>query len=216
MRKERVAAYFDGFNLYHAIADLNKPHLKWVDLRRLSRHLIKPKSQTLVAVRYFSAYANHYSGTPQVGRLQRHREYVSALEAKGIDCHMGNFAERFWKYSGRGYQAKWRRREEKQTDVGIAVHVVRDAFRDVFDRALIISLDTDMLPIFRLMSHEFPGKPAICVAPPKRSHHRTLQQAAFGIANIKESQIERSLFAARVRKAGVVVARRPAEYAPPY
>ena len=27
----RVACYIDGFNLYHAIDDLDKPHLKWLE-----------------------------------------------------------------------------------------------------------------------------------------------------------------------------------------
>jgi hypothetical protein len=34
-----VIAYIDGFNLYHAIDDLEKPHLKWLDLNALSKRL---------------------------------------------------------------------------------------------------------------------------------------------------------------------------------
>ncbi len=215
MAKERVAAYFDGFNLYHAIHDLKKPHLKWVDLWRLSKQLIHQNSQQIVAVRYFSAYANHYSGTPQVDKLQRHREYVKALESKGVECHMGNFAQRYWNYYGRGYQAKWRRREEKQTDVGLAAYALRDGFRGVYDRALIVSLDTDMIPLFKLIQVEFPQKVAVCVAPPSRPHHRSLQQIAGALNVIKESQIEKSLLAKDVRKKGAIVARRPKEYQPP-
>jgi hypothetical protein len=30
----RVIVHIDGFNLYHAIDDLRKPWLKWLDLRR--------------------------------------------------------------------------------------------------------------------------------------------------------------------------------------
>ena len=81
MPKERVAAYYDGFNLYHAIDDLQQPHLKWVDLQKLARQIIRPQSQQIVAVRYFSAPANHYSNTPLYEKLLRHREYVRALEA---------------------------------------------------------------------------------------------------------------------------------------
>jgi hypothetical protein len=52
----RVACYIDGFNLYHAIADLGKPHLKWVDLFALAQSLCRAE-ETLVKVAYFSAYA---------------------------------------------------------------------------------------------------------------------------------------------------------------
>ncbi|MEA2783580.1 MAG: hypothetical protein QOK29_5139 [Rhodospirillaceae bacterium] len=54
MRK--VVAYIDGFNLYHAIDDLRKPYLKWLDLHALARSICG-NDETLVGVKYFSAYA---------------------------------------------------------------------------------------------------------------------------------------------------------------
>lgn len=217
MSKERVAVYIDGFNLYHAIDNLGKPHLKWVNIRKLSKLLIKPKSQTLTVVRYFSAFGNHFSGTTKVYRLTRHREYVKALTAKGVDVQLGNFAKRDMHYGDKGgrYKAKWCRHEEKQTDVGIAVHLIHDAHCDVFDRALIVSLDTDMLPAFRIMQTAFPHKPVVCVAPPNRPHHREIQNLGIGLENIKASQVEKALFGPRVVKDGACVARRPKAYDPP-
>jgi hypothetical protein len=35
--EERVVAFVDGFNLYHALHGLEKPYLKWVDLMTLVR-----------------------------------------------------------------------------------------------------------------------------------------------------------------------------------
>jgi hypothetical protein len=32
----RVIVYIDGFNLYHAIDDLRKPWLKWLDLQAMA------------------------------------------------------------------------------------------------------------------------------------------------------------------------------------
>ncbi|MBM0169660.1 NYN domain-containing protein [Altererythrobacter sp. C41] len=216
MGRERVAVYIDGFNLYHAIDELDKPHLKWVNVRKLAALLLKPKTQQLVAVRYFSALGNHFSGTPKVHRLIRHREYIRALEAKGVDVRLGNFAKRDLMYAGGPrYRAKWRRYEEKQTDVGIAVHLVHDAHCGLFDRALVVSLDTDMVPAFRIMKEAFPEKPVVCVAPPRRSHHRDIQILGVELENIKVSQLEKALFGARVISKGNCVARRPSAYCPP-
>lgn len=216
MARERVAVYIDGFNLYHAIDNLGKPHLKWVNICKLAQLLLKPKTQQLVAVRYFSALGNHFSGTPKVHRLVRHREYIKALEAKGVVVHLGNFAKRDLMYtSSPRYRAKWRRYEEKQTDVGIAVHLVHDAHSDAFDRALVVSLDTDMVPAFKIMQEAFPNKPVVCVAPPSRPHHRDIQLLGIDLDNIKVSQIEKALFGPRVVKGGVCVARRPGAYRPP-
>ena len=215
--RERIAVYVDGFNLYHAIDNLDKPHLKWLNICKLAQLLIKPKTQTLTAIRYFSALGNHFSGTNKVHRLVRHREYIKALQAKGVDVHLGNFAKRDMHYGdGNGrYRAKWRRYEEKQTDVGIAVHLINDAHKNVFDRALIVSLDTDMLPAFRIMQTEFPAIPIVCVAPPNRAHHREIQNLGIEVANIKESQLEKALLGARVIANGRCVAKRPSAYRPP-
>lgn len=66
----RVIVYVDGFNLYHAIDDLKRPHLKWLDLRALAESLLR-KDETLKSVKYFSAYA-----TWMPDRYARHRDYA--------------------------------------------------------------------------------------------------------------------------------------------
>ena len=214
MPKERVAVYVDGFNLYHAIADLKKPYLKWLNLKRLSELLVQRKSQRVVKIAYFSAVAYYYQNTEHEGRIRRHEAYLRALQAKGVECHLGNFAKRDHHYKGKGYRARWQRREEKQTDVAIGVHVTRDAFRDCFDRALIVSVDTDMLPLFRVLKAEFPEKQFITVAPPARAHHRDLLLLANGHMVIKRSQVEKSLFGSRVVSKGKTVSYRPLSYRP--
>lgn len=211
---ERVGVYFDGFNLYHALRGLKDPHLKWVNLQKLSKLLIKSKSQQIVHVKYFSAFANHLGKTSKADSLSRHRAYVSALQAKGVQCIMGNFAKRDRQFNGVGYRARWRRFEEKQTDVGIAVHLISDAYRDLIDHAYLVSLDTDMLPAFEMFKQQFPNKNITCVAPPSRQHHGSIQ-AIVPVMTIKRSQIEKALFGARIVKDGTVVATRPAVYKPP-
>ena len=128
---------------------------------------------------------------------------------------MGNFAKRDHRYKGKGYKAVWQRREEKQTDVAISVNVTMDAYEDIFDRALIVYLDTDMLPIFKNLKLRFPLKKLITVAPPSRAHHRDLLREAHGHLVIKRSQLEKSLFGARIVKGGKLIAIRPSSYFPP-
>ena len=212
MPKERVAVYFDGFNLYHAISELDVPHLKWVNLQRLSNLLIKKNTQEVVKVAYFSAIATYFQNTEFESRIRRHEAYIRSLEAKGVECHLGNFAKRDLFFRGKGYRAKWQRREEKQTDVAIGVHVTRDACFDIYDRALIVSCDTDMLPLFRIIKKDFAQKTLITVAPPGRTHHRDLLNLADGHLVIKRSQVERALFGAKVVSRGKVVAYRPNSY----
>lgn len=216
MRQERVAIYIDGFNLYHALCGLKADHLKWVNLQKLGQLLIRPKSQTLVGVRYFSAYAEFLKGTEKESSLHRHKAFIAALEAKGVEFIEGNFARRKWDYrGGRRYRATWRRHEEKQTDVAIAARVVRDAFRDEFDAAMVVSNDSDMVPVFKTVRAEFPEKRLITVSPPGRDHNPALIAEATDHQRINRSQIEKALFGPRVIKGGQIVAYRPRAYAPP-
>ncbi len=59
MTQFRVISFIDGFNLYHAISSLHRPELKWVDVRTLSKAFLRPVSENLLNVFYFSAYADH-------------------------------------------------------------------------------------------------------------------------------------------------------------
>lgn len=76
----RIIAYVDGFNLYHAIHDLSRPALKWLDLWALTASLAR-QGETVTEVNYFSAYA-----TWRPDAHQRHIEYVKALEQAGVKC----------------------------------------------------------------------------------------------------------------------------------
>lgn len=215
MPKERVAVYFDGFNLYHAIEDLHQPYLKWVNLWGLSRHLIKEKQQMIVRVIYCSAYATHFTNTVHHDKLTRHKSYCAALESKNVKCCMGKFAKRDLRYAGTRYKAIWRRREEKQTDVRIAISILEDAYDNLYDAAYIVSGDSDLVPCFESVRNRYPHKRLITVAPPSRKHNDELLALAHENVSIKASQLEKSLFGAVVRKNGVIISRRPAIYKPP-
>lgn len=214
MPRERVAVYVDGFNLYHALDDLQDPRLKWLNLKRLADLLVSRRSQQVVLVRYFTAFANHFAPTSERDKLLRHRAYVAALAAKGVQVHLGTFAKRDRYFSGRGYKARWRRYEEKQTDVAIGVRLLDDAYQDRFDRALVVGVDSDLVPAFAAVRAAFPQKSLVSVAPPKRAHHRDIQSVATDTVVIKVSQVEKALFGERVVSGGRVVARRPAAYRP--
>ena len=79
MDVERVACFIDGFNLYHAIARLGRPHLKWLDLPRLMQRYVHAASQRIDAIYYFSAYADWLPAA-----RRRHGAYVAALGARGV------------------------------------------------------------------------------------------------------------------------------------
>src|SRR5712664_3864467 len=156
----RVACYVDGFNLYHSIADLQKPHLKWLDLEALALSLCRT-GEDLVKVAYFSAYA-----TWLPDQYGRHREYVAALKSRDVDCQMARFSEQQAKCRKCG--ATWKRHEEKETDVHFSLTFLEDAIDDVFDRAIVISADSDHIPAIRKIKSRLPRKQLFAATPPER------------------------------------------------
>lgn len=205
----RVACYIDGFNLYHAIAGLGKPHLKWVDLFALAQSLCRAE-ETLVKVAYFSAYA-----TWLPAKYARHREYVAALKLRGVECHMSRFSEQQARCNECG--AKWKRHEEKETDVHFSLTFLEDAFDNIFDRAIIVSADGDHVPAVRSVRRRWPGKQIFAATPPGRhSNAREMLKVCHSGTPITPGRLSKCLLPEVVTdNDGRIVASRPPSYSPP-
>lgn len=208
----RVTAFIDGFNLYHALDDLDRPYLKWLNLSALCQHFAPRPQFELDPIYYFTAYA-----TWRPSAFRRHREYMTALRAVGVTPILGNF-----KYKNRECRtcgSTWQDHEEKETDVNIALHLLLGAVKDEYDRALLISGDSDLSPAVRAVKKECPGKDIRIVAPVGRAYSMELYRAAGGkrhCRQMKPFHVERSLFDEQVEdSSGAVVAVRPSKYNPP-
>lgn len=225
MKKQnrRVAVFVDGFNLYHAIDDLNYvfenrqklekkpvrlqvPHYKWLDLWKLSESFLRDY-QELVSVNYYSAYANHRGDAV----VRRHQAYVKALEQSGVRVVMGVF-----KGSRQGCKscgARWIKNEEKESDVRIATDIVAGALLDQFDDAMLISADSDMKPAKEHVETTTPEKNIFVVAPPGRfGHARDLHP----IMEATKGRIAKSLFPREISDSeGNLLTTRPTQYDPP-
>ena len=207
--KTRAAFYIDGFNLYHAIADLNDPFLKWVNLWALAKTLIPSQTEELVRVVFCTAY---YPGDER--KRWRHGEYIKALEIAGVHCSFGHYVHE--PASCRSCGDTWSRPSEKQTDINIALHLYHDAFTDVFDQAYLVTADSDQAATARFLSTHFPKKSLVSVSPPNRNFSQNiLRFAGGGKMQISKDAIEGALFPQIVIGDGKPAARRPREYNPP-
>jgi uncharacterized LabA/DUF88 family protein len=209
MMQSRVISFIDGFNLYHAIERLHRPELKWLNLMALSRSLISSKTEILNGVYYFSAYPHHMSEPVQ----KRHRTYVKALELQNVQPVLGSFKEKDRKCTACHY--RWKGHEEKQTDVNIALFLLDLAYRDAFDRALVISNDSDLVPAIRMVKERFSKKRITTVAPPHCKHSNELIKVSSDKTKINIEQLERCLLPAVIKDASRLISiSRPEEYAP--
>ena len=209
----RVICYVDGFNLYHAICDKceTRPdlaYLKWLDLAGLARSLLKPYDQ-LEAVRYFSAYAEWL---PK--KWARHKEYVTALRATAVDVNIARFKDKLMRCP-QGHT--WTAHEEKETDVHFALSVLEDAFDDKFDAAVLVTADSDYVPVIKKVRARWPKKKIVVAAPPGRlGRARDLADQANGRFEITLGKLRANLLPATVLAPdGTVIVTRPTSYQPP-
>lgn len=208
--KKRTRFYIDGFNLYHAVNDLRKPHYKWLDLDAICRAFSGAPHYELNHVYYFSAYAHWLPSS-----VKRHEAYCAALASKGVTIVLGNFKEKTVRC--KNCKTAFKAHEEKETDVNIALYLLRDAFDDHYDRAVILSNDSDLATAVRMVKQRFPEKELRILTPPGRQQSRDLSRAAADKNNtvIKEIHLQRSLLPAQITTADGNIIDRPRNYTPP-
>jgi uncharacterized LabA/DUF88 family protein len=170
-RKEKVIAYIDGFNLYFGIVEAGFEYCKWLNLKLLVQNLLKP-NQELIEVKYFTS---RVSNNPD--KQKRQSLYIDALESIGIKIIYGNYQDGNVKCLRCGHI--WKSAKEKMTDVNIATAIIIDAYKNIYDVAMLISGDTDLIPPIREIHSIFKDKRVLIAFPPKR-HNKVLAIAAKG------------------------------------
>ena len=161
MSTERVIAYIDGYNLCFGLLDARLHTSRWLDLRGVCTSLLKP-GQRLDLVRYFTTRVRN---DPDAAKRQA--VFIDALRATGgIEIDFGVFLSKTM--TCRSCNVQWTKNDEKRTDVNIAVRFLNDAHDDRFDMAMVISGDSDLVPIVESVRQRYPRKRVIVAAPPKR------------------------------------------------
>lgn len=173
--RRRASFYFDGFNFYHALNDLNKPSLKWMNIRSLAHTLAASRGDNLVEVSYFSAIR---IDIPE--KAKKHQKYIDALLQNDVHVELGHFSRE--KRKCFTCKNRWEHPTEKETDINLSLKVIMDAVDDKFDVAYIVTTDGDQRPTFDLLKSRF-RKDVVTVATPGRNHNFSLMEICGGSQN---------------------------------
>lgn len=174
----KVAFFIDGFNLYHALDffeggpnPFRYRKYKWLSLLKLVSCYIT-KKDTISEILYFTTLAKW-----DPAKVARHRLYIKAQEAEGIQVVYGEFKRKRRRCSLCN-KTFWTR-EEKQTDVNIAIKLFQFAVEGKYDKAIIISGDTDLIPATKAVRASYPGKEIGVVIPIGRASEDFKKQTDF-------------------------------------
>lgn len=196
---KRAAFIVDGFNMYYSlrqVEQLSGQKVRWLDLRKLlSDHLQQVRGALgervdLSAVHYFSAYAYHRTPhDPDV--VHRHMAYVAALRSTGVNVVLSKFKAK--DISCPNCHRRWKRHEEKETDVALGVKLMDSFARNEGDSVVLVTGDTDLIPAIRMTKALFPHR-QIGVAFPFLRHNTELEGVADYSFKITQKALQRAQF----------------------
>lgn len=184
--REPLIMYVDGANLYWGLHDLARRKYLWLDLVALAKSL-RPKSR-LVAVRYFMAPV-----VDEPAAQSRQAHYVEALQARNPGVlHVVEGRYQTKRVSCKTCGSQWDHREEKETDVSIAVSIVADAANKNMSAGLIVSADSDLAPAVRMAKQLNNGLFLAAAFPPQRYSNelKKLMPSSFSIARNRISKAQ--------------------------
>jgi hypothetical protein len=201
----RTNIYIDGFNLYYRLVR-DAPALKWLNLEALCASVLQPRNR-INRIRYYTA---RVSGRFDPTSPARQQVYLDALRTLPcVSIHLGNFlVSRPWAGLVHPPQMKggvvpafappypkvvrvWKT-EEKGSDVNIASHLLRDAFRGDFEVAAVLSNDTDLVEPIRIVVKEV-GLPVGLLCPVDRPA-TSLKEIASFVRHIRTGHLQAAQF----------------------
>ncbi len=198
---ERVIVYIDGFNFYFGLKEKGWKRYYWLNLQELAKNLLKP-FQELVTTKYFTS---RISFPPD--KQKRQLTFIEALET------LDNFQIFYGTYQANTITCKrcgniFPKPNEKMTDVNIATELLTDAFLNHYDKAILISADSDLSAPIKKVKRLFPDKRVIVAFPPARFSYE-LSKLAHGFFTIGRKTIADSIFPDKVSKKDGYILSRP-------
>jgi uncharacterized LabA/DUF88 family protein len=193
-----VYAYIDGFNLFYGA--LKGTPFKWLDLFKLCETFLP--GSNIVKVKYFTAKVLPL-GDPD--RPFRQNIYLEALEnflGNKIEIIYGQFSSHpiklpialLQKHDHKNNisgQMIWTMKcEEKGSDVNIAVHLLNDAWHNLYDIAVLVSNDSDLALSLKIVRTQLNKK--ICLVKPVtvHSHCPELLNNADEFRSIRKNRLQ--------------------------
>ncbi len=175
--------------------------MKWLDLNRLCSKVICRRYGIMLRK---TVYCTAIPDNPEDVKA-RHRTYNAALRSQGVTIVEGHHI----------IDPDNGKRTEKQSDINLALHLIKDAHDNVYDCAFILSSDSDQAATARMLRDWFPQKWLIGVAPPGNKVPDKIKHYADAHIELKLDELEKCIFDdPLIGRSGKPIPR-PKEYNPP-
>ena len=133
---DRIAILIDGSNMYHYSKELKLSRLLEFNYNQFAEFLSAKRSR--VSATYYIGKMREQPGNLRSRQLMANQQkLVGRLQNHGFKVSYGHML-----VDGGGQR-------EKGVDVQIAVDLVAGAYEDLYDTAILVSSDTDLIPAVR-------------------------------------------------------------------
>ncbi|ANH83089.1 hypothetical protein A8C56_20770 [Niabella ginsenosidivorans] len=189
---ERIIAYIDGFNLYFGMKQNGNGTL-WLNPQQLVLSLLK-SHQELISIKYFTSRIRN-----NPDKEDRQKTYLEALETlSNFKITYGHYQSHIETCRRCGHSYPYS--NEKMTDVNIAVAMMEDAHNSLYDTAILITGDSDLVPPINSIHNIYPNKRVFVAFPPNRSN-LSVKNVAKGSLVIGRKKLAEAQFPPVVIKA---------------
>ena len=142
-KKERVAVYIDGSNFYNYLKDeeINFPKGTKFDFKSFVDFLVGNEREC-VSRRYYTGVFRNIDGSEKTNKLVKgQQKFFTNIQKDGFVIKRGRIMP-----FGSAYK-------EKGTDVKISVDLIVGAVDNLYDTAILVSSDTDLIPAIRYIKY---------------------------------------------------------------
>ena len=176
--KQRIIYYIDGLNLYYGLNKRNWEEYNWLDIVKFCETNLPQDSNIVdLKVKY---YTSKFEAHSKDGKAQNHflqaNEFInrgnSKLEIiKGVHKDGSSWCNIC--------QSETPKKNEKKTDVNIAVQMLEDALiTSKCDISVLVSNDTDLVPCIQMIRKHKVNHRIVILVPPTEKTNLDLQHAS--------------------------------------
>jgi uncharacterized LabA/DUF88 family protein len=130
--EERIFIIIDGNNFYHRLKELDFKNLLNFDYEKFTQFLVGKRK--LVLRKYYIGAVREKPNVKSREMMRNQRILLGKLQKEGWEIGFGQLLK-----TSEGYH-------EKGVDVLIAVDLLVGAYENIYDTAILVSSDTDLIP----------------------------------------------------------------------
>ena len=134
-KKERIGIFVDGSNMYHYIRELGLARQLQFDYKKFAEYLARGRA--IVGAKYYIGKVRT-DGSQKSQELRANQQRLWArLLSFGWEIEYGHMLKSDGTF------------HEKGVDVQIAVDLLKGAYKDLYDTAVLVSSDNDLIPAIK-------------------------------------------------------------------